>query len=269
MGRGYATARAADPRIAAAIHGALGEARRVLNVGAGAGSYEPTDRDVIAVEPSAVMIGQRPPGSAPVIQAPAEALPLEDDSVDAAMAIFSDHHWGDRAAGLKEMLRVARDRVVVVNADPALAERFWLTRDYLPAFIDLIPERYREPGYWSRELGELLGDVEVEPVPVPHDCLDGFYQAYWRRPRAYLEKRVRDSISVFHRLPGDEVSAALERLRRDLDRGVWESRYENLLDLQTLDVGLRLAVFSAARRARRPRGRTARRRSGGGGRGRR
>jgi SAM-dependent methyltransferase len=242
MGRGYAVTRAADPRIAAAIHGALGDARSVLNVGAGTGSYEPTDRDVIAVEPSAVMIGQRPPGSAPVIQASAESLPLEDESVDVAMAIVSDHHWSDRPAGLKEMLRVARDRVLVVNADPALAERFWLTRDYLPSFIDLVPERYREPGYWSRELRELLGDIQVEPIPVPHDCLDGFYQAYWRRPRAYLEKSVRDGTSVFRRLPEDEVASALEQLQRDVDHGAWEARYKSLLDMPDLDVGLRLAV---------------------------
>lgn len=242
MGQGYAAARGADPRIAAAIHAALGDARRVLNVGAGTGSYEPTDRDVIAVEPSSVMIGQRPRGSAPVIQASAESLPLGDESVDVAMTIVSDHHWSDRPAGLKEMLRVARDRVLVVNADPALAERFWLTRDYLPSFADLIPERYRKPGCWSRELRELLGDIEVEPIPVPHDCRDGFYQAYWRRPHAYLEKRVRDSISVFQRLPGDEVSSAVEQLRWDLDHGVWESRYKSLLDMPDLDVGLRLAV---------------------------
>jgi SAM-dependent methyltransferase len=242
IGRGYLGVRQTDPRIAARIDEALGDARSVLNVGAGAGSYEPADRDVTAIEPSEVMIAQRPPGSAPVIQASAEELPLDDDSFDAAMAIVSDHHWRDRAAGLREMVRVARHRVLILNADPGLADRFWLTRGYLPSFISLIPERYRESGYWAEELRSLIGDVEIRPVPVPHDCRDGFYQAYWRRPRAYLDPRIRNSISVFHRLPQTEVSDAMERLRSDLDDGVWEERYSDLRAALELDVGLRLVV---------------------------
>ena len=143
-------------------------ARSVLNVGAGTGSYEPGDREVTAVEPSAVMIAQRPAGSAPVIQAAAEALPLADDSVDAAMAIVSDHHWTDRAAGLAELRRVARDRVVLVNVDPATNPDLWLLRDYLLGFFDLVPEPYRQPGHWEAELRELLGgEVAVEPIAVP------------------------------------------------------------------------------------------------------
>jgi SAM-dependent methyltransferase len=244
LGRGYTARRGTDPRIAAAIDRALGDARSVVNVGAGTGSYEPPGREVIAVEPSAVMIVQRPAGSAPAIQASAEALPLDDDSVDAAMAIFSDHHWSDRVAGIREMVRVARKTVLVVNMDPAWAERYWLTRDYLRCFMDLVPERYREPGYWSAELGDLLGDVEFERVPVPHDCRDGFYQAYWRRPEAYLEEPVQNSISVFHVLPEDEVSAAMERLRCELDDGTWEQRNADLLGRQELDVGLCLATSS-------------------------
>ena len=133
--------RGTDPGIAAAIAVALGDARSVVNVGAGTGAYEPAWREVVAVEPSAVMIAQRPVGSAPVIQGSAEELPLDDDSVDAAMAIFSDHHWSDRAAGVREMVRVARKRILVVNMDPAWAERYWLTRDYLHCFMDLVPER--------------------------------------------------------------------------------------------------------------------------------
>jgi SAM-dependent methyltransferase len=242
LGRGYAARRATDPRIAAAIEAALEDARSVVNVGAGTGSYEPADREVIAVEPSAVMIAQRPAGSAAAVQASAEALPLEDDSVDAAMAIVTDHHWSDRRAGMREMLRVARKRVVVMNVDPAWTERFWLIRDYLPSFMDLVPEPYREPGVWSDELAELLGDLEIRPVPVPHDCRDGFFQAYWRRPDAYLDEAVRNSISVFHVLPAAEISAALERLRADLDDGTWEVRNSELLKLAELDVGLRLVV---------------------------
>ena len=246
IGAGYEKVRRTDSRVARRIAQALGEVRSVINIGAGTGSYEPADREVIAVEPSAEMIGQRPPGSAPVVQASAEALPFDEDSFDAAMAIITDHHWSDRAAGLREMLRVARRRVLLLNADPALAECFWLTRDYLPGFLSLIPERYRRSGYWEQELQTLLGEVEVQPVPVPDDCQDGFYQSYWRRPRGYLDGRVRAGISVFHRLPQAEVTAAMARLSRDLDDGSWEARYGDLLELEELDVGLRLVVCDSA-----------------------
>jgi SAM-dependent methyltransferase len=247
IGRGYSEHRRTDPRIATRIEEALGDAQSVVNVGAGAGSYEPAGREVTAVEPSAEMIAQRPADAAPAVQACAEELPFEDGSFDAAMAIISDHHWSDRAAGLCEMLRVARHRVLILNADPGLARRFWLTRDYLPGFTSLIPERYRRPGYWEQELRGLLGRVEMRPVPVPHACHDGFYQAYWRRPRAYLDQRIRDSISVFHRLPGAEVSGAMERLRSDLDDGTWEERYGDLCGRSELDVGLRLVVAEAGK----------------------
>ena len=180
---------------------------------------------------------------APVIQATAEALPFADDSFDAAMAIISDHHWTDRAAGMRELRRVARDRVVLVNVDPAANADFWLLRDYLPGFFDLVPEPYRRPGPWGEELRALLGgEVEVEPVPVPHDCRDGFMFAYWRRPEAYLDPAVRDGISVFRLLPEEEVRTAIERLRRDLDDGTWARRNAGLLEREELDVGLRLVV---------------------------
>lgn len=242
IGIGYSGVRQPDPRIAARIEAALGNAHTVLNVGAGTGSYEPTDREVTAVEPSAEMIAQRPPGSAPVAQASAEGLPFDDDSFDVVMAILTDHHWRDRAAGFREMLRVARRRVVVLNADPGLAECFWLTRDYLPGLTGLIPPRYRHTDHWRQELQRLLGEVELRPVPVPADCRDGFYQAYWRRPRAYLDHEIRNGTSVFHLLPSPEVFAAMERLRRDLDDGAWEHRYASLRDQPDLDVGLRLVI---------------------------
>ncbi len=242
LGIGYANARRTDPRIAAKIGEALGDARSVLNVGAGTGSYEPAGREVTAVEPSAGMISQRPVGAAPVVQVSAEALPFENNSFDAVMAVISDHHWRDRRAGLREMARVARRRILLLNADPSLAMEFWLTRDYLTGFADLIPEQYRQKGQWRAELEAVLGEVEVQPVPVPHDCLDGFYQAYWRRPSAYCDKRVRRSISVFHRLPEAEVADAMERLRQDLDSGAWNERNARLLSLSELDVGLRLVT---------------------------
>jgi SAM-dependent methyltransferase len=245
IGRGYGAARGTDPRIAAAIDDALGDARDVLNVGAGTGSYEPAGREVVAVEPAAVMIAQRPVGSAPAVQASAESLPFDDDSFDAAMAVFSDHHWSDRAAGMREMRRVARKRVVLVNMDPGLTQRFWLTRDYLPGFLDLIPAPYREPGHWEAELRELLGPLESRPVPVPHDCRDGFYQAYWRRPEAYLDEAVRAGISIFHALPAPAVEGAIERLRRDLEDGTWRARNAELLERAELDLGLRVVVAGA------------------------
>lgn len=246
IGLGYREHRRGDPRIAARIETTLGNARTVLNVGAGTGSYEPADRDVVAVEPSLEMIAQRPADAAPVVQASAEELPFENDSFDAAMAIITDHHWSDRAAGLREMLRVTRRRVLILNADPSLAQRFWLTRDYLPGFLSLIPGRYRRPGYWEQELRDLLGAVEMQSVSVSHDCHDGFYQSYWRRPHAYLDQQVREGISVFHRLPGAEVAAAMGRLSLDLDDDVWEERYGYLRRMKELDVGLRLVVSELA-----------------------
>lgn len=248
IGRQYATTRQADPRIAAKIEWALGDATSVLNVGAGTGSYEPAAREVTAVEPSATMIAQRPADAAPAVQASAEALPFDDSSFDAVLALLSDHHWQNRPAGLREMRRVARKRVIVLNVDPAQAERFWLTRDYLPGFLTLIPASYRVAGYWQEELEQLLGEaIEARPVGVPHDCRDGFYPAHWRRPHAYLDPRVRDGISVFHRLPNEEVDMATERLAHDLDDGSWEARWGKLLALPELDVGLRLAVASLSR----------------------
>lgn len=224
------------------IREALGEARSVLNVGAGTGSYEPTELEVTAVEPSSTMIAQRPADAAPVVQADAEALPFDDDSFDAVMAIVSDHHWRDRMAGIREMQRVARGRILLLNADPAHAEDFWLTRDYLPGLIDLVPPAYREQGYWAQELREALGLIDIRPVPVPHDCHDGFYQAFWRRPAAYLDRRVRDGTSVFQRLPEGEVAAAIQRLGAILESGEWSARYEDLQEAEELDVGLRLVI---------------------------
>ncbi len=214
----------------------------MINVGAGTGSYEPREREVTAVEPAAVMIAQRPAGSAPVIQASAEALPFGDDSVDAAMAVVSDHHWEDRAAGLRELRRVARDRVVLVNVDPATIADFWLTRDYLTGFGRLVPERYREAGHWETELRELLGEVEIEPIPLGADCADGLLVAWWRRPEAFLDPAVRAGISVFQLLPEEEVADALARLRSDLLDGTWARRNADLVDREEMDVGLRLVV---------------------------
>jgi SAM-dependent methyltransferase len=235
IGVSYSQTRREEPRIAARIHHALGDARSVVNVGAGAGAYEPRDREVIAVEPSSVMIAQRPPGAARAIQARAEALPLRDDSVDAAMAVLSDHHWEDRRRGLREMRRVARGRVVLFTYEPAMADSFWFVRDYLPGF-------YHLASMSIEEIAATLGDARVEPVPIPHDCADGFFVAFWRRPHAYLDERVRAGTSVFARVPEEQCEEAIERLRADLESGAWEERNGHLLELDELDLGFRLVT---------------------------
>jgi SAM-dependent methyltransferase len=240
IGRSYAATRREEPCIAEAIVKALGDARSVVNVGAGTGSYEPRDRELIAVEPSDVMIAQRPPGRAPVVRGRAEALPLEDDCCDAAMAILSVHHWDDRAAGLRELRRVARRRVVLFGIDPAQTGDFWMTREYLPEVMDLVSGS-RGSTRWEKELAELLpGRLHVEAVPVPHDCRDGFYGAYWRRPAAFLDPVVRAGISVFSQIPEAAVSHAVARLRRDLDSGAWAGRHADLLALEELDLGYKV-----------------------------
>jgi SAM-dependent methyltransferase len=237
IGRTYTSTRHADPRIAAAIWAALGDARTVLNVGAGAGNYEPPDRELVALEPSPVMIAQRPPGAARVVRGRAEELPFEDGSFDAVMAVLSDHHWSDRPRGLAELRRVARGRVVLFNANPGEFELFWLTAEYLPEALDLVAARYRSPGAWEDELREAIGPLQVTPVPVPHDCTDGFYGAYWRRPEAYLQSDVRAGISVFSQLSSGAVDRAIDALGADLETGRWHDRHRELLTKDELHLG--------------------------------
>jgi SAM-dependent methyltransferase len=234
IGVNYANLRKPDPRIAARIHSALGDARRVLNVGAGAGSYEPTDREVIALEPSAEMIRQRPEGAAPVIQGSAEALPFADNSFDAAMASLTVHHWSDKAKGLAEMRRVSRGAVVLFTFDPAYRS-CWLT-DYFPEIVTMDDNQMpRMADYES-----WLGAVTVSPVPVPHDCTDGFLYSYWRRPRAYLDPIIRKGISTFWKM--QDMEAGLARLADDLDSGAWDARYGDVLEMDEYDAGYRLII---------------------------
>ncbi|PSK66431.1 hypothetical protein B0E53_01605 [Micromonospora sp. MH33] len=238
IGATYTVTRRTEPRIAAQVWAALGDARTVLNVGAGTGSYEPADRDLTAVEPSALMRAQRPAGSAPCVAAAAECLPFEDQSFDAAMAFATIHHWQDPVAGLREMRRVAR-RVVVFTHDTSDAgwlRRFWLTRDYLPEVADLVAGR--------PSLDELAGAIgaRVEPVPIPWDCVDGFFEAYWRRPEAYLDENVRRGVSVWARVGPDAEQRAVHSLRDDLDSGRWAERNADLVDLDAAELGLRLLI---------------------------
>jgi SAM-dependent methyltransferase len=233
IGRTYTERRRPDPRIAEQIRAALGDARTVVNVGAGAGSYEPADREVTAVEPSEVMIAQRPAGSAPVVQAYAEDLPFADGQFDASMACLSDHHWPDRAAGLRELRRVAR-RTVVFTWDRDATRDSWLVADYLPEFAEA-----EVSGLSIEEICDCLGGARVDVVPVPKDCRDGFLHAYWARPEAYLDPGVRACISVFDKV---EWAEGLERLRADLDSGAWHERRGHLLERDALDLGYRLLV---------------------------
>jgi SAM-dependent methyltransferase len=242
IGLGYAGTRGEDPVIADAIWHALGDAENVLNVGAGAGSYEPADREVLAVEPSKVMIEQRPSNAAAVVQATAEDMPMADNSFDAVMAVISDHHWRNRSQALRELRRVARKRVVLFNADPGYANRFWLTTEYLPGFLELIPNAYRIRGAWSGELERLLGSLEVREVAIPHDCRDGFYGAYWRQPEAYLRDDVRSGISVFSRIPEPDVATAVQKLTADLVSGAWHERHRDLIQRDEFDLGYRIVV---------------------------
>jgi SAM-dependent methyltransferase len=246
IGCSYTTTRHPDPRIATAIWDALGDARTVLNVGAGAGAYEPTDREVVALEPSEVMIAQRPHGAAPVVRGRAEELPFADGEFDAVMAVLSDHHWTDRRQGFAELRRVARHRVVLFNANPGEADLFWLTTEYLPEFLELIPSRFRRRDAWADELRSVLGAVDLAPVPVPHDCTDGFYGAFWRRPDAYLDPDVRTGISVFAQVPSAATDRAIGALRADLETGRWHQRHRALLELSELDLGYYVIVAEPA-----------------------
>ncbi len=237
LGRDYSEVRRPDPRIAARILAALGEARTVVNVGAGAGSYEPPDRNVTAVEPSGEMIAQRPAGSAPAVQASAEALPFLDNSFDAAMAIQTVHHWADLAAGLAEMRRVARQRIVIVTFDPEPVNQLWIVRDYFPGMLNLESDRTS-----GRRLASELPNARSLPLPVPSDCTDHFFAALWARPKLFFDETIVAPMWVWSRLTKDQKEAGRTRLAADLENGRWHESYGHLLDRDELDVGLRLVI---------------------------
>ncbi len=234
IGVGYAELRRPDPRIAAVIAAAC--KGTVLNVGAGAGSYEPFGT-AAAVEPSAVMVGQRPVAAAPAVRAVAEALPFADGAFDTALAVLTTHHWSDAAAGLHEMARVSRRQVVLTWDQRWTAERFWFLTDYLPE----AGEREADLAAMDSVL-EAWPDADASVVPIPWDCTDGFFAAYWRRPEAYLLTSVRQAISSFALLPQELVDDAVARLTADLASGVWESAHADLLARTELDCGYRLIV---------------------------
>jgi SAM-dependent methyltransferase len=234
IGVGYATFRQPDPRIAAQIWAAVGDAGRILNVGAGTGSYERTDRSMLAVEPSAVMIGQRS-GAVPVVRAAAERLPFPDDSFDVALALMTVHHWKDLEQGLHELRRVA-PRQVVFTFDPAWHDSLWMFTEYVPAALGLADDTPLDLVVSS------LGNARVEVVPTPADCIDGFATAYWRRPEQYLSPTVRSNISAFARLDPALVDPGIARLEQDLAGGAWHERHADLLAKESIDAGLRLVI---------------------------
>jgi hypothetical protein len=238
VGGHYDRTRHPDPRIAARIHAALGDAGTVVNVGAGTGAYEPADRTVVAVEPTAAMIAARPAGAAPVVKASAEDLPFADGEFDAALGVLTMQHWRDVPAGLAELRRVACRRVVLLTWDPEFDDALWLTRSYFPRIREWDRDRFPTLGAVATALGEL----RVGTVPIPHDCSDGFLGCFWRRPEAYLEADVRFGMSGFHSLDEVAIEAGLARLRDDLASGEWERRFGHLRELQEMDLGYRLLV---------------------------
>jgi ubiquinone/menaquinone biosynthesis C-methylase UbiE len=240
-GRDYAQRRRADPRFAAAIQAALGDARTVLNVGAGAGSYEPRDRWVLAVEPSATMRAQRPADAAPALACAAEALPLDDDSVDAAMACVTVHHWQDRARGLTELRRVARGPVVVFTFE--LDDLIPWQLDYFAEPIAIERPRFGTVQEIAAELG---GATRIETIPTPADCTDGFFEAYWNRPEVLLDSAVRASQSIWQLLDADTEAGIVERLAADLESGKWDEDHGALRKQDSYKGSLRLVISEPA-----------------------
>ncbi len=238
IGGSYARYRQPDPRIAAEIGRALGTACTVLNVGAGAGSYEPADRQVTPVEPSASMRAQRPGGLAPAVDATAEELPFADDCFDAAMTLFSVHQWGDLSAGLREMRRVTRGPVVILTGDPGLLRRFWLS-EYVPEVIDIEARRYPAVEAIAAGLG---GPVTSAPVPIPLDCTDGFNEAYYGRPEALLDPAARLSCSAWSFVSELVHDRFTRDLSRDLADGTWDRRHGHLRTQPAFDGSLVLVT---------------------------
>ncbi|MFF8846685.1 class I SAM-dependent methyltransferase [Streptomyces sp. NPDC015127] len=235
IGVGYSSVRRPDPRWARQIRESLGDPRTVLNVGAGAGAYEPADVQLVAVEPSLRMRAQRPPGSSPCVIGSAESLPFDDQAFDAVMAVLTVHHWSDLEAGIGELLRVA-SRFAVVTYDMDVQADFWFTRDYVPEIAEA--ERSRVPSL--DRLTELLGPCEVTELPVWHDFADGFMTAFWRRPEAYLDPETRRACSAFALTDEQAVTRGVTRLREDLASGEWNRRYADMIQRDSIDAGFRL-----------------------------
>ncbi len=240
IGPGYADYPRSDPRVAAAVHAALGDARTVVNVGAGTGSYEPRDRPVIPIEPSTAMALQRDPSLTPAVLGVAESLPLADGSADAAMAVLTMHHWADVQRGIGELVRVARRRIVLLTIDPTVQADMWLFRDYVPEIA--ARDSHELPSIaWITAAAN--APTRVVTVPVPADCSDGFGLAFWSRPEAVLDPGARAATSGFARMDKRREAAAVARLAGDLESGAWDRAHGHMRTLPSLDVGLRLIAI--------------------------
>jgi SAM-dependent methyltransferase len=238
IGCGYTRGRRTDPRIAAALRAALGDADRILNVGAGTGSYEPTGQPVVAADPSLIMLQQRPAGSAPCVQATAEALPFPDGTFGAAMAVLTIHHWSDKPRGLAEMRRVARGPLVFFGGHNRQLNTSWWLHDYFPAVRQLVSRRT----YPAERIAEVLGPVETVPVPIPADCADGFEAAFWQRPAAILDPAIWQATSALSLIPAADREAGMRRLAADLTSGRWHQRHGHLLAIDELDLGYCIVI---------------------------
>jgi SAM-dependent methyltransferase len=244
IGFGYSRFRREDPRLAARIHAALGDARTVVNVGAGAGSYEPRDRHVVAIEPSDVMAAQRPRELPPAIRAFAADLPLYDDGVDAAMSVLSLHHWDEaQELGVRELRRVAKGNVVIVTYDVEVGAQMWLHADYFPELVALDQATFPAP----KKIAEWLGGARIETVLIPSDCSDWMLGAWWAHPERVLDADARAATSGFARQPVEVVERVVRDVRRDLEDGTWDERHGHLRSLDAYDAGLRIIVGEATR----------------------
>lgn len=238
IGTTYASTRRPEPRFAQRIDAAIGDVARVVNVGAGAGSYEPNGPFVVGIDPAVTMLRQRAATAGPPALAGAESLPFADDAFDVAMACLTVHHWADRERGLREMQRVAPKQVIFFF-EPSFSNELWLVDEYFPEIVQLGSER-TAPGL--ADFAALLDVTHVEPLPVPDDCRDGFGGCYWNRPEAYLDPLVQAGISSLAQLDRQTLLRGTERLRRDLDDGTWDARHGHLRELTEVDIGYRLLV---------------------------
>jgi SAM-dependent methyltransferase len=233
IGINYSVTRCTDPKIAKQLYAEFQGATRIVNIGAGTGSYEPDNVELVAVEPSSEMISQRKPGSHRVEKASAEKLPFDDGSFSHAITVNSMHHWKDRALAFSEINRVATERFVAITWDPS-SEPFWLTRDYFPEIYEMdkriFPDMKEFDGYFDQ--------VKVRPLQIPSDCQDGLLAAFWKRPEAYLSSKVRQSISPFAKI--ENLSEGLRKLEDDLATGAWAKNNHAILSQSSLDVGYKI-----------------------------
>lgn len=233
IGANYSVSRCTDPKIMKQLYSELRGATRIVNIGAGTGSYEPEDVELVAVEPSSEMISQRKPVSHRVVQAFAEKLPFRDSSFSHAMTVLSMHHWENRDRAFSEINRVATEKFVAITWDPN-SDPFWLTRDYFPEFYDLDKRNFPQ----LKELDKHFDEVEMSPLQIPHDCKDGFLAAFWKRPKAYLDSKVRRSISSFSKI--DDASKGLRKLEDELVSGLWAENNRAILNFSSIDAGYRI-----------------------------